>query len=476
MTINEAVFSENFKAMPQYANLLNIFRESSTFVAYINQYAAANGRIELGASGQGTRLGANSVIVDPNHVPESGGAGSYTLTAFASFLGHELGHATQLSGNMYNGQGAAAYAAATNPAQAGQVGLTAEGVALVAEYRIASELGTRMGGGTELQQVFDSLAIQNGGANSQQFYDMAVTAGAAHTATRNPSIAPLLTYREYYEESWALQKCRVDVSRLDWKNTTSSDVSVAFDGTTNVCTFDTTTIKGLDGTSYQLRGTFNSSGGVEALRSIIVPPAGRAIATVIGNETLNINNADIQVGFNASVTIEGQNNYISSDGNASISVYGNNTIDTDNSLVYVESGSEIDLIGDWNEVLVEQYGGLDYLGHDNFVQIDNNGTINYSGYSNTMNFWGTQQNIYRDYQPVYYGLNDSIYDTAENMLNGFYYMMYGNPKEYNSPFVPEPVGNRHVPGEAAENTPIEPALIIGSQSLGSLVGAELMLD
>lgn len=78
-----------------------------------------------------------------------------------------------------------------------------------------------------------------------------------------------------------------------------------------------------------------------------------------------------------------------------------------------------------SQKVVNIFSQLHFTGNLNSVDADNHVNINYGGANNEIRFWGAQETIFHDYQPIYYNTNDSAYDTAENILNGAYYMIYG---------------------------------------------------
>ncbi len=94
--------------------------------------------------------------------------------------------------------------------------------------------------------------------------------------------------------------------------------------------------------------------------------------------------------------------------------------------------------GDGNSIVVLSDSTLTYYGYDNEIDAANTVVINGHGGSNILNFWGLNETININYFQIPYNPHDSIYDSADDILNGYYALIYGNTKNPRSPEAPNP--------------------------------------
>ena len=73
----------------------------------------------------------------------------------------------------------------------------------------------------------DGLKLQHAGDDPSAFAADAISAFSSYIATQPPSTAPNLTYEQYYQYSYALQKAEIDVSQVMWSMVTPSTFSVS---------------------------------------------------------------------------------------------------------------------------------------------------------------------------------------------------------------------------------------------------------
>ena len=259
-TINVSAFSSDFQNNSQFSKIISVMNNSPTLVDAINTFAAkyGNNNIVLGTSGGGTKTnsinGGEVITIDPSYLASvfSNTLGTDTLQQFATAMGHELGHAL-----LSNGMGD--IASANTADQGRNIGLTAEGVALTEEYKVAKELGTTMHSGANIQADFDQIAQQYAG-DPTQINNAEIAKGAVDYSSVKPSGMNYLTYYDYYRDVWIIDKCTGSPSNIDWSNVGKNDIGYITnpDGSCTVTT--SANLQLLNGNTESVSGKFSSSG------------------------------------------------------------------------------------------------------------------------------------------------------------------------------------------------------------------------
>jgi hypothetical protein len=386
--INVAVFTPKFQNSAQFPALMAVFQSSPTMVTYLNQLAASGGFIDLGINGNGTSSVEKTITVDPSWLPGSGSPKAEVANVLATTIGHELGHVTQDGGSLSFGTGATNWANAVNPAVAAAVGEKAEGIALLAEYKIATDLGVTMHSGAAIQGTLTQLAAANGGIASQQFQNAAITAGANYTAALTPSISQNLNYGQFYSDQWILNKCGIDTTLIAWKDILPADImyAVKADGT---CSLNGSTIRGTLGT-YQINGILNPIGAIQSELEITTPTNGAITANIIGQETVNLNNATITVAPGSSATITGSGLTVNAT-TGTIKIGGNGQAASNAAIDTVNASGAAITIADNSRVVANDSNGTITGGqNDNFAGYGSGVTINANSTDNVWTGYNTQ--------------------------------------------------------------------------------------
>ncbi|MCG5078617.1 hypothetical protein, partial [Paraburkholderia tagetis] len=215
---NSALSSEKYNAIIASA-------EKSSFLAgELNAFGNSDGwSFVTGEKGKGVYTDPSQKIIafDPSW--------SEASDVFATTLAHELGHAM-----LPGGTGGSL---ALNPDQAVKNGLTNEGVGLVSEYIVAFQLGLTGGSSghmhsdsansaltLQLTQLAQSAGIDvknvTWGSSAAQALagpgTALVDAAGKYYGALSPSIAPNLTYTQFYADWWILQHSGMDPRLVDW--------------------------------------------------------------------------------------------------------------------------------------------------------------------------------------------------------------------------------------------------------------------
>lgn len=139
----------------------------------------------------------------------------------------------------------------------------------------------------------------------------------------------------------------------------------------------------------------------------------------------------------------------------------------DDSYLDIDVYSHIDIEGDGNDIDFLDYVAVDLEGDNNFVDSSNHYTVTVNGNANSINLWGLNGSVYANGWQVPYAPRDSLYDTAENIIDGYYYLLYtGDKRNPRMPTWPEPTSGRKETEEYSEIYQLEPeytALLIGLQ-------------
>ena len=183
-TINPGAMQLLIKAFPQAQSWEATFEQSPTLVSLLNTFAllGTSPRIQPGTPGAGSSASGSVITIDPNELPNSGIPGS--VGVFATLLGHELGHATQQSGEPD-------FTGITDYEQAVSQGLQAEGIAAYWEYQVALQEGVTMysDSGIPGLQAAITWAVQNDTPDTPQYAADAIAAAgqAFSTAFASPT-------------------------------------------------------------------------------------------------------------------------------------------------------------------------------------------------------------------------------------------------------------------------------------------------
>jgi hypothetical protein len=248
-----------------YNGLLSAAQTSPYLAGLINAFVAENGTFETPA-GNAADTAPNGLTVyvgtslfqsttTTNGVTQTTGESPLVL---ATLLGHELGHALLPGGEgEVNGP-------ATNPTQAAANGLANEGVAVVSEYIVATQLGLNGQGiipqtmhsdpknilTPQLNQLaqsegLDVSTLTYGSAPTLAFVQpntAATNAAASYYSQGAPSVAPQLTYQQYYADAWIINNCgTVPASAVNWEQVTESMFSVT-NNPNGTCSINTAAI------------------------------------------------------------------------------------------------------------------------------------------------------------------------------------------------------------------------------------------
>lgn len=115
-------------------------------------------------------------------------------------------------------------------------------------------------------------------------------------------------------------------------------------------------------------------------------------------------------------------------------VYGSGaTIDIDYAKIVVYDGTSVTILSDGSDIQAGDNVNLNYIGSENEIAVQDNVIINGLGARNNIDFWGHTETISMNYFQIPYQSNDSIYDTAEDILNGVNYLVFNDFKNPRAP-------------------------------------------
>ncbi|MCL2876411.1 MAG: hypothetical protein FWF12_09030 [Betaproteobacteria bacterium] len=230
MAVDISKFDKGFRNHPSFNQIVTEANKSPLLVELINKFP---GKIELGEPGS---AGYFEPAVDRNGRVAFGGNGVPTagiinidkdwvdqisispnpkyLGQFTTMLAHELGHACEPEGYPKTNYSMPSddYVNAL---------LKGEGVAILAEYRVARQLHTQMWSSDSSPNGLQAKLDAELATNRCNFADKASEIGANHYASQSPSGVPHLNYKQYYETWYALayghSYTSGEIERIDWK-------------------------------------------------------------------------------------------------------------------------------------------------------------------------------------------------------------------------------------------------------------------
>ncbi|MBA4264580.1 MAG: hypothetical protein C0453_05820 [Comamonadaceae bacterium] len=233
------MFSPQFQQQPSFPAILEQAHESPYLVDMLTQLHARGNQVHVDAfttraAYYKTETGDLYIgsALFPAVNDEGRPIGVTDLKRFVSLLGHEGGHAVLQDHAQHP----------SSPDDARAMGLAGEGVALTAEYIVASQVSGSMWSGKSIQDALESTAASRGiradiatrrmsdpATNWQAFDAQAAQQGAAYYAQLSPSTAPNITYNEYYAEAWAVLNTRDGRTlhqHIDWDLVQSPDIAI----------------------------------------------------------------------------------------------------------------------------------------------------------------------------------------------------------------------------------------------------------
>ena len=194
---------------------------------------------------------------------------------FVTLVAHELGHATLFGG--FGNQSKNSFSNPINPDQAASNGGINESIAFIAEYVVASQIGTDMQSGikiqSKLQSAFDNLRVDVLNLNFSVSSSLISPSSPLVDATRfwmldnlYPSSSPQLTYREYYADYWILSNCAnstyllaglpngFSADQVDWAKVPPGSLNYQVNPISGQCTFTLKNAPLINGSVISLTG------------------------------------------------------------------------------------------------------------------------------------------------------------------------------------------------------------------------------
>lgn len=303
--------SAAFGSYPAYYNGLVSAAQTSQYLAgMINAFVSKGGNFVV-PSGKAadTSPDGQTIYVGSSLFQSTNTDGGVTTTTgesplvIATLLGHELGHALLPGGEGdVNGP-------STNPDEAAANGLANEGVAVTSEYIVATQLGLNGQGiipqtmhsdpddvlTPQLNQIAQSEGVNvgqltYGSAGTTAFVQpntSATNAAAAFYAQGHPSVAPSLTYQQYYADAWIVNNCGgIPASSVDWSQVQQSMFTTTLNSN-GTCTINTSAIPLLTsaggGTAPAIDGTLSAPAVNEdgTQTSTFTDSNGEAVSTLL---------------------------------------------------------------------------------------------------------------------------------------------------------------------------------------------------
>ena len=256
----------------KYNALVSAAANSSFLAGELNAFNVLAGwEFKAGVAGSG-------VFADPtNKVVNLDSSWNETGNPFATTIAHELGHALLVGGIQTVGSATLADAVGN--------GHMNEGVALVAEYIVATQLGMTDGAAgymhsdsdhvltpqlNTLARGIDITGMLYGSIAANAFANPksgAVVAAGNYNGLKHPSTAPLLTYDEYNAAWFIVGNSGIDPNRIDWTHVEPRAVkytSALVNGQV-VYTVDMKLVPLLDGKSMSITGDISPKGMTDAI-------------------------------------------------------------------------------------------------------------------------------------------------------------------------------------------------------------------
>ena len=198
-TVNPASFGTKAQANPAFQAIMALINQSPLLVRQINTLNL--GTIEFTTSGasfsqQNSDGSAKSITLNVAYLstwtdPDA------AINDLVISMAHEVGHMVLPNGSLSTQP-------ELNPQTFANSGMLAEGVAVINEYNVAAQLGVRMHSDDQygdLQRTLNDINVAY--ANDPLLYPLEVRAAEAYVATVSPSATTLLTYPQFYADTWA---------------------------------------------------------------------------------------------------------------------------------------------------------------------------------------------------------------------------------------------------------------------------------
>jgi len=237
--VPESVFSPEFQAQPAFPAIHEQVHQSPYLVDMLTQLHARGNRVNvetITTRAAYYKVETGDIYLGSALFPSVDLQGQVSdadyLDRFVALLGHESGHAVVQDHALQP----------RSPDESRTLGLAGEGVALAAEYIVARQLGGIMWSGDAIHITLDATATSSGktadiatrrmsdpAATWQAFDAQAAQQGAAYYGSLSPSMAPNITYNEYYAEVWAVLNSRDGRTlhqHIDWDRVQSPDIVI----------------------------------------------------------------------------------------------------------------------------------------------------------------------------------------------------------------------------------------------------------
>ena len=151
--------SDNGLNQISYNALVEAAEISKFFAGQLNAAAYSGFELVVGTPGQGTSFNGAAIVIDEDMIPKD--TRLAYRNRFITLVAHELGHATLFGG--FGNQSVNSFSNPLNPEQAAINGGLNESIAFIAEYVVASQIGTGMQSGIDiqnkLQNAFNDLGV-----------------------------------------------------------------------------------------------------------------------------------------------------------------------------------------------------------------------------------------------------------------------------------------------------------------------------
>lgn len=116
------------------------------------------------------------------------------------------------------------------------------------------------------------------------------------------------------------------------------------------------------------------------------------------------------------------------------------SLNIDNPYIDILSFSDLEIIGNGNDIEFLDHVEVAVEGDDNVIDAKDYHTVVVAGQYNEINLYGLNGSVYANAWQVPYAPQSSIYDTAQNIIYGYYFLLYGNDNKHETrtPVFPDP--------------------------------------